>query len=68
MFFFSNIAIQNPERLIEDIVDLEMIMKQPKQFSVVVKDEKIKRNKTIIYEAKTTKISAYIFAKLKSIM
>jgi len=45
-----------------------MVVKQPKQFSVVVKDEKIKRNKTIVYEAKTTKMAAYIFAKLKSIM
>ena len=61
-------TIQNPERLIEDIVDLEMITKQPKQFYILVKDEKIKRNKKIIYEAKTAKNAAYIFAKLKSIM
>lgn len=61
-------AIQNPERLIEDIVDLDTISSQPKQFFVVVKDEKIKRNKKIIYEVKTSKLCAYIFTKLKSIM
>jgi len=61
-------AIQNPERLIEDIVDLEIIPKQPKQFYILVKDEKIKRNKKIVYETKNTKITGYIFAKLKFIM
>lgn len=63
-----NIAIQNPERLIEDIVDLDQVPTQTKQFYIIVKDEKIKRNKKIIYEAKTAKLSAYIFTKLKSIM
>ena len=61
-------AIQNPERLIEDIVDLELIPKQSKQFCITVKDEKIKRNKKIVYEAKTPKMAVYIFAKIKSLM
>lgn len=61
-------AIQNPERLIDDIVDLELVPKEPKQFSILVKDENLKRNKKITYEAKTAKTAAYIFAKLKSIM
>ncbi len=67
-FLFSNLTIQNPERLIEDIVDLELNTKEPKQFYVIVKDDKIKRNKKIVYEAKTNKIAAYIFTKLKTIM